>query len=254
MAWAPLVAAGIGWTTNRFSQYWHLVGGLGPLLAALIVTTVCDGRAGLARLFDRCVSVRGRLFWVALAVTAPVLLFVVSVVALGVAGQGRVAWPDVGRSVEYPELTRGAYWLANIAFYGFGEEVGWRGFALPRLQKRRTAMTSSLFVGGAWALWHLPLFAFAGGLTSMGPGGVAGWLFSLATGSILMTWLFNASRGSVLTVALFHGVLDVVMTSPVKGALPSVMGALIMIWGLAIPFVHGRKNLSRSPRVEEPPA
>jgi len=142
------------------------------------------------------------------------------------------------------------YWLANVFFYGFGEEVGWRGFALARLQARKSALTSALLIGAAWAAWHLPLFAFAGGLSSMGIAGAAGWLFSIFTGSILMTWLFNASRGSILAVALFHGVLDIVMTSPIKGPLPSVMGAGITIFGLAIPLIFGATNLARGRRVQ----
>lgn len=65
---------------------------------------------------------------------------------------------------------RVAYVLANLVFYGFGEEVGRRGFALPRLQARRTALNASLVVGAGWALWHLPLFAFAPCFSSMGVG------------------------------------------------------------------------------------
>ena len=125
IAWAPLVAGGLGWTTVRFTPYLHLVGGLGPLFAAVIVTTACGGRAGLARLIQRCVTVRGRLGWFAFAVLAPVLLFAISAVLLVVAGgQGQVALADVGRSVEYPGLGRAGYWVANIVFYGVGEEVG----------------------------------------------------------------------------------------------------------------------------------
>ena len=157
----------------------------------------------------------------------------------------------MGRSVEYPALSRPVYWLANILFCGFGEEIGWRGFALPRIQARRTALTSALLLSAAWAAWHIPLFAFCAGMSAMGPPGIAGWLFSLVTGSILLTWLFNRSGGSVLAVALFHGVLDLVMTSPVKGALPSIMSAILTLWGLAIPILLGRANLSRSPRVRD---
>jgi hypothetical protein len=113
-------------------------------------------------------------------------------------------------------------------------------------------LASAVLVGVAWAAWHIPLFAFAGGMSAMGIGGIAGWLFSILTGSILMTWLFNTSHGSVLAVALFHGVLDIVMTSPVKGALLSIMGAIITICGLAIPVVFGRVNLSRAARVQDP--
>ena len=236
----------------RFSPYLHLVGGLGPLLAAVIVTGACDGRAGLTRLAQRCIGVRGRFGWVAFSVAAPVLLLVAAAVAIRLVGQGEVALADVGRSVEYPALSRGAYWCANILFYGFGEEVGWRGFALPRLQARRAAFTSACLVGCAWAAWHIPLFAFASGMSKMGAAGTMGWLFSIGTGSILLAWLFNTSRGSILAVALFHGVLDIVMTSPAQGPLPSIMGAIITIAGLAIPFVFGAANLSRTPRVREP--
>jgi membrane protease YdiL (CAAX protease family) len=250
LAWAPLVIAGLGWTTIRFSPYLHLVGGLGPLVAAIVVTAACDGRAGLTRTLAMCIGARGRRRWGAFAVAAPVLLFAVSAAALQVAGRGEVDWANVGRSVEYPALSRGVYWLANLFFYGFGEEVGWRGFALPRLQARKSALTSALLIGVAWAAWHLPLFAFAGGLSSMGLSGVAGWLFSIFTGSILVTWIFNASRGSVLAVALFHGVLDIVMTSKVVGPLTSVMGASITLFGLAVPLIFGATNLSRGRRVQ----
>ena len=250
LAWAPLVIAGLGWTTIRFSPYLHLVGGLGPLVAAIVVTAACDGRAGLTRTLAMCIGARGRRRWVAFAVAAPGLLFAVSAAALQVAGRGEVDWANVGRSVEYPALSRGLYWAANVFFYGFGEEVGWRGFALARLQARKSALTSALLISVAWAAWHLPLFAFAGGLSSMGIAGVAGWLCSIFTGSILMTWLFNASRGSVLAVALFHGVLDIVMSSPVEGPLTSVMGASITIFGLALPLIFGAANLSRGRRVQ----
>ena len=251
IAWAPLAAAGLGWTTMRFSPYLHLVGGLGPLVAGVVVTRVCDGRVGLVRLLERCVAVRGQWGWIAFGVAAPAVLFAVSVVALRTAGQGHFSWADIGRSVEYPALSRAAFWAANVILYGFGEEVGWRGFALPRLQARRNALASALLISSAWAAWHLPLFAFAGGLSSLGFAGTAGWLSSMVTGSILMSWLFNTSRGSVIAVALFHGVLDIVMTSPVGGALPSVMGAIITVSGLAVPFVFGGENLARIPRVQQ---
>ncbi len=220
------------------------------MAAAIVVTAACDGRAGLRLLVERCLTVRGKVGSLAIAVAAPILLFVGSAVALRLLGQSEVAWADAGTSVEYPALGRGAYWAVNIVCYGFGEEVGWRGFALPRLQARHAALTSAVLLSVAWAAWHMPLFAFSSGLSSMGVGGLLGWFSSLVTGSILLTWLFNRSRGSVLAVALFHGVLDVVMTSPAKGALPFVMGAIITMWGLSLPVVLGRTNLSRRPRVQ----
>lgn len=91
--------------------------------------------------------------------------------------------------------------LANLVFYGFGEEVGWRGFALPCLQGRSSALRASALLAIGWAGWHLPLFAFSPGLSGMGAGGVAGWLVSLLLGSIVLTWLFNSTGGSIAAVA-----------------------------------------------------
>jgi len=136
-------------------------------------------------------------------------------------------------------------------FYGFGEEVGWRGFALPRIQARYTALPSALLLGLAWAGWHLPLFTFSEGLSSLGVGGTIGWLMSILTGSVLMTWFFNSSAGSVLAVAIFHGVLDVFMTSPVAPQIATVMGAILTVGTIVLVPLFGATNLARRPRVTE---
>ena len=128
IVWAPLAARGMGWPSPSASPYLHLVGGLGPLVAATIVTATCDGRAGLARLVSSCVSVRGRLFWVVFAIAAPILLFALAATVQGIAVQGQVHWSELGRSVEYPSLSRGAYCVANIVFHGL--EKRWAGAAL----------------------------------------------------------------------------------------------------------------------------
>lgn len=161
-------------------------GGLGPLVASVIVTALVDGRVRLRRLLHSCISVRGRFVWVLFAVAA------------------------LPHRWSYLQLMR-SHWAPGV---------------------------------------KAPLFACSPGLSSMGFAGVAGWLFSIITGSILMTWLFNASQGSVLAVALFHGVLDIVMTSPVKGPLPSIMGAMITLCGVAVVVVFGRTNLSHGLRVQ----
>jgi len=105
---------------------------------------------------------------------------------------------------------------------------------------------ASVIVAALWCAWHLPLFFFVDGYMGMNAGGAAGWAASMLTGSILMTALFNASRGSALAVVLFHGSLDIMINSPVGGALQTTMGALITLLGLAVLVLPGRHRLSRA--------
>ena len=251
LLWAPAALAHLGWIEPVPSRYLHLAGGLGPMLAAAMMTVVVGGRSAFSHLAGRCFSGGP---WLALALAIPAVLFLLSAaIASGFLGE-TIDWSSVGRSTELPELPRPFYWLANVVFYGFGEEVGWRGYALPRLQARFSALRSSLLLALGWAGWHLPLFTFAEGLASLSAGGAVGWLVSLALGSILLTWLFNSSGGSVGSVALFHAALDIFMTSPVVSSdfLPNIMGALLTIGTLLLIPVFGRENLSRRPRVVEP--
>jgi hypothetical protein len=104
---------------------------------------------------------------------------------------------------------------------------------------------ASAIVTAFWCAWHLPLFFFVEGDMAMNAGAAVGWVASMLTGSILMTALFDSSRGSTLAVALFHGSLDVMINSPVGGALQTTMGALITILGVAVVVLPGRHRLSR---------
>ncbi|CAN5585902.1 hypothetical protein BH11MYX1_BH11MYX1_47990 [soil metagenome] len=122
----------------------------------------------------------------------------------------------LGTSPEFPRLVLPIYWLANLVCYGFGEEVGWRGFLLPRLQAKRQALTASLIVAAIWAGWHL-----------VGAGGGIGWAISIVTGFVITAWLFNASGGSV-------------------------MGGALTVTGFVLPRLAGRANLSGRARVTEP--
>lgn len=247
--WFPLVVASFSGIGSIPSRYLHLAGGLGPMLAAMIVTSLTEGQPGLRRLAKRCAP---GAQWIIIATLIPACLFLVAIAIVAVFYHAPIEWSGIGRSTEFPELPRSIYWLANVFFYGFGEEVGWRGFALPRLQSGTSALRASLSLAFGWAAWHVPLFAFSVGLSNLDLAGAAGWLLSVVLGSILLTWLFNSSGGSIGAVALFHALLDIFISSPVAAPLPNVMGALLTVGTLLLIPISGSRDLSRRPRVIEP--
>jgi len=88
-----------------------------------------------------------------------------------------------------------------------GEELGWRGYGLPRLLERFSPLAAGLILGVIWWLWHLPTFFIAG--TPQFRQSVVAFLIMTTAYSILMTWTFLRTRGSVLIATLFHGAINI---------------------------------------------
>ena len=230
LAWLPLALRGPVYG-DRLS-YLHFLGSLGPLVSAFVMTGLLSGRSGLRDLLGRAFRWRVASGWHLLAWFGPAALYAIAAVVVRLVWR---EWPQLsqfGHSEEFAQLAMPVYWVLSIVCYGFGEEVGWRGFALPRLQQKYSGLTSAVILSLFWAVWHLPVFWFSVGMSKMGPAEIVGWYFSLLTGSVLLTWMYNGARGSVLIVAVFHAMLDVAMTSPSPGSLSTVMGALLTIWGV----------------------
>ena len=237
--WLPLLADRQDWVTWSAPPFLHLAGGLGPAVAAVVVTAALRGRRGVGALLARCVAWRGRLGLLALATLGPLALFGLAVLAAR-AIEG--TWPALdrfGASAEYTALPIAVYWVANLAFYGYGEEIGWRGFLQPWFQRRRSALTAAAAVSVVWALWHLPLFWITPTYRAMPAVGFVGFYFSLLVGALVLAWFSLAGRGSILVVALFHAVFDIATTTPTTTALiPTLTGAAITLAGLAaIPYL-----------------
>ena len=212
VCWLPLLADRQGWVGWSASPYLHLLGGLGPAVAAIVVTGVVAGRAGVAGLVAR--ARRGPPGWLAVAVLGPLALFAVAVL---VARMLEGSWPDLSRfgaSTEYPALPLVVFWPANLVFYGFGEEIGWRGFAQPALQRRRSALGAALAVSVIWAGWHVPLFGITATYRAMSAIGFVGFFLSMIAGALVLAWLFLRSGGSILVVAAFHASFDIATTTP----------------------------------------
>jgi membrane protease YdiL (CAAX protease family) len=191
ISWAveiPLAASAQGWLRAPVSPAIHYLASFGPMLSALIVTTATEGRNGIRRLLAGLLKWRVGLGWILFAILTPITLFGVAAI-VDYAANGK--WPDLALlgEVDYlPYLGIMGAFLLWLFTFGLGEELGWRGYALPRLQKGRSALPATLILGVVWALWHLPAFFYKDTYVAMGlVGGLPLLILSILAASIVFT-------------------------------------------------------------------
>src|SRR5499425_2775074 len=193
VCWVPL-ALGKTWASFPFIVF-AVVGNGMPSLLGIALTALLSGKTGLKELFGRLGRARVPLIWYAV-----VLLLIP---ALRLAAAGIPALLGLATiTVAFSGLTVLSGLSAALL-----EELGWRGFALPRMQARRPAFTASLLLGALWASWHLPL-TIAMGLP-LTAAGLTGFLFSLlmlTAWAVLFTWVYNNTNGSLFLMVLLHAV------------------------------------------------
>ena len=254
LIWAPLWLPAFGVRGLPVLPMQHALGALGPIAAALVVSGMESGRSAPRDLLRRMGLWRGSGTWVLVAVLSPLALLTIGlVVAAAMRSHETPLNSGLAIASDLPPLSTLAFLATNVLAFGFGEEVGWRGFALPRLQTKHTAFVATILLTFGWAFWHAPLFLYRPGFTSMGVAGAAGWLFSLVTGAVLLTWLYNESHGSLLVVALFHAGIDVVFTSGLSTPVViNTAGALITIWGVIVVVAAGPRYLARHGKMIQP--
>ena len=238
----------------------QVVGTFGPMVAAVILTAQEGGRAGLRSLLGRVVRWRIAPIWYGVALLGPLVL-TLGAIALHVALGGQP--PSLSALIgALPILL--IYVIYMMIFVALGEEVGWRGYALPALQARYSALVSSVILGVMWALWHLPQFFNPDTFYSNLP--FVLWLAYIVPFAVLITWVFNSTGGSVLMAIIFHAVMnassEVWKTIPEYSVKPptaaeavaatvhiNLMGAIVLwVVAVAVVLVYGPLNLSRHPR------
>jgi uncharacterized protein len=141
-----------------------------------------------------------------------------------------------------------------ITFIGsLGEEAGWRGYALPQLQRRCSALGATLILAPLWALWHLPQFFVIATYRDFKPVEYVGMVLGLACGAIVLTWLYNRSGGSVLLVIVWHGVYNFVgATQAAVGGVAAVVSTLVMVQALILVALELRARRRGQPSVLGP--
>src|SRR5215210_9440794 len=178
---------------------------MGPFLAAFVMTGATEGRAGVRRFLRRFVLWRVGFRWYLFAFVGIPVIAVLSVVVIpGVLGSFQ------GLGALAPLSVLGVFVYVFFLGGALGEEPGWRGFALPRLQSMHGPLVGTLILGPLWALWHLPLFFTPWNvLTTFNL-----VVFVLATTclAIIYTWVFNNTKGSVLMAILLHASFNASVT------------------------------------------
>lgn len=218
-----------------------MLGIFGPMVAAIVQTARAEGRGGVRRLFGRLLQWRIGPQWLAMALLLPGLLLAGGLVLMQLAGYE-------GSALLLPE---GGRWVV-IPIIAIAEEVGWRGYALPRLKARYGAFAGSVILGVLWTLWHIPMFVGMDVPLDLLPV----MTLMLVGGSLFYTWLVERTGGNLVIAVLAHAgahLQNAHLTLPAD-TLPLLVATIVYAGlGLAVTRLDRRTfPLTRPPRPTGP--
>jgi uncharacterized protein len=237
------------WIPYALGLFPNPIASFGPFLAAIVVLALTEGKAGLSGLFRRMIRWRVAPRWYAVALFLPAVLAATATLLNVLLGAEPPSAADISTWTRiFPTF---AIVLLIPGFGGAWEEPGWRGYAFPRLQSRRSALVASLILGALIAAWHLPLM-------------VAGQvhysdIVLIFAGTIVFNWVFNNARGSVLIIMVMHAANNTVsgsFFSPMFSGGDSIRQSwlLALVWtvvAIVVIVITGPADLSRKYRKQE---
>lgn len=137
-----------------------------------------------------------------------------------------------------PDFGLAAVFSIALLGNGFGEEIGWRGFALPRLQARWGQWRGVVVLWVIWALWHAPLFVIVAAYRTMDPVMIVfGWGLGLLAGSIVLAHVAHLAKGSILAVSVWHTLYNFSSATKLGGSTPAVATTFVVVWAVALMFI-----------------
>lgn len=187
--------------SSKNAQAFLILGSFGPALSAVFLVTVYKGKPGIASLLKKMGDWRHSWHWYAFCLFSTFFLIRTAMVLLPLP-QDRMAL-----NANLPLQVLPLVFAYVFVFSVIGEEVGWRGYALPFLLKKYGALQASLILGFIWGLWHLPLFLLPGNFHQWIP---FPWFLLQSIGlTFIMTYLYKKTNGSLLIASLFHAASNV---------------------------------------------
>jgi len=228
------------------------LGALSASVAGVILAGIEGGRGSVGELLRRGLVWRVNFGWWFLS-----LLYIVPLVISALYFGTLINGSSLSLDILPPVYTALPTIVVLIVLAGLGEEYGWRGFLLPRLQRDHNAVVSSLIVGLFHSLWHIPLFLVEGTAQSDWAAEVGlipafiGYSTFVVAWAVQLTWFFNNTRGSVLVVAVVHGAgnawiggyFDISGNAGIVGNV--VLAFLMVAFSLALVAIVGGTHLSR---------
>lgn len=220
--WAPLWLAGAVVTKGALPT--HLPGLLAPALAAAGMAAL-GGAAAQADLWQRLTRLpNGPVGW-ALALSPLPVIALAAMLGADAAG--------IGRYSGVAEGPFAALLLIVLIVNGLGEELGWRGYLLPRAQALWGLRRGTLATGAIWAGWHLPMFAVLATYRDIGPVGmIFGFGLGILAGACVLAHLAALARGGVVLAVLWHTGFNLGTGTALGGAAPMLLSALAMTWAI----------------------
>jgi uncharacterized protein len=200
--WLPLVILGDR-MPGAIGLMLAILGAAMPSTMAIVLVARLHGRGEVRRLLRRLLMGRVGIFWYAAIVALTALM----VVAVWVSTLFGAPAPVVVATIAG---TLSIFLFSIFPGSAVGEELGWRGFALPRLQARHSALAASLIVGTVWGAYHFPLFLI--GTPNRPLALFLPFAISCVIMSIFYTWMYNGTRGSLLIVVLLHATTNLPLT------------------------------------------
>jgi uncharacterized protein len=219
----------------------------GPAIAAVGLTYLTQDKIGRRDYWRRIIE-PGRISagWYLIIFLLPPTLFGLAALLDIFSGGSGMAWgKQIGKFATYP-----VYLIITLILAPFLEELGWRGYALDRLQLRWSALVSSLILGVLWSLWHLPIFLIKSTYQySLGIGSPAFWTYmiSIIPLTVLFTWIFNNNSSSTLSAILLHIMFNTTaeLFSITERAYTYFV-VLELVAAIAIAMIWGAKTLKRT--------
>ncbi|HKW40735.1 MAG TPA: CPBP family intramembrane glutamic endopeptidase [Gemmatimonadales bacterium] len=199
VTWTLWIAASAAPLSGALRELLFLPGTVAPALVALRFTARWEGPAATQALVGRLFAWRVQARWYGFAVGYLAVIKMTAAIAQRLVTG---AWPGV-EAVSW-WLLAAAIPLSTLV--QAGEEIGWRGYALPRLAARLGLARASVVLGVIWGSWHLPLFFIPG--TDVTGQSFPVYLLSVSAVSVALAWLYGHTNGSLLLVMLMHAAIN----------------------------------------------